>query len=264
MPKWKNFHFSHSLSMHRYFFEIAYDGTDFSGWQSQNNAQTVQAEIESALFTLTRNQNRIVGCGRTDTGVHASQYFFHYDIESWNDTLSYKLNAILPKSITINSFSQVKQEAHARFDAKERQYTYFAHYDKNPFKQRFSSYIVSLQQVSLEQLNQVAKILFEFEEFYPFCKSNHDAKTLKCDIREANWIQTEDGSFQFKITSNRFLRGMVRLIVGACINVALGKTSSDEIIDALENQTRLSKSLSVPAEGLFLSKIAYSEDIFVI
>lgn len=243
--------------MKRYFVKASYDGTDYSGWQSQPNAITVQGEIERAISLVTRKEISIVGCGRTDAGVHASEYYFHLDIVHWDENIIYKLNGILPNAIKLISFLQVEPNCHARFDATSRSYSYYLHGEKDPFRKRYSSRIVGANNFSIEKLNEVAEYIAMYKEFYPFCKSNHDAKTLECRVTRAEWIRIDTNSLRFEISANRFLRGMVRLIVGACINVQKGKLKLSSIEDALEKQTRLSQSWSAPSEGLFLSKIEY-------
>lgn len=244
--------------MKRYFVEAAYDGTDFSGWQSQPNAITIQGEIESAISLISRQSIPIVGCGRTDAGVHASQYFFHLDMDDWNTDTMYKLNGILPNAIKLNSFTEVDSECHARFDAECRSYIYYMHGEKDPFQKRYSSRIIGANNFSIERLNEVANLIMMYSEFFPFCKSNHDANTLTCRITKAEWIRVDNNNLRFEITANRFLRGMVRLIVGACINVQKERVKLSEIDEALNKQIRLSKSWSAPSEGLFLSKIKYA------
>lgn len=243
--------------MKRFFVKASYDGTDFSGWQSQPNAITVQGEIENAIALISREQIPIVGCGRTDAGVHASEYYFHLDMKQWDDNIMYKLNGILPHSIKLISYSEVEPGCHARFDAVSRSYTYYVHGDKDPFQKRYSSRIVGANDFSILKLNEVSEMIMMFDEFYPFCKSNHDAKTLQCRITKGQWTRVNSNNLKFEISANRFLRGMVRLIVGACINVQKGKINISDVEKALECQTRLTKSWSAPSEGLFLSKIEY-------
>lgn len=243
--------------MPRFFIEIAYDGSDYSGWQIQPNAVTIQEKIQWALHVLKRENIEIVGCGRTDTGVHASQYFFHMDVDTWNADLDYKANAILPKDIVWRNHFEVDENNHARFDAVKRSYTYFMHGKRDPFKHQYSSFVLGANESWLNPMNEVAQLIMQHKSFFPFCKSNHDAKTLLCDISQANWRATDTNTLEFHITANRFLRGMVRLIVGSCIQVVQGNILLSEIEQALYEQYRLKRSYSAPANGLFLSAIQY-------
>lgn len=243
--------------MHRYFFEIAFDGADYCGWQRQPNGISVQSTIEDLFSLIFRNTIKIVGCGRTDAGVHASQFYFHVDLsKKWDNTKLFGLNNMLPKNISIQKVIEVEPNAHARFDALKRSYEYHIHAYKSPFMGRFSSLIQRAQSFDLDQLNACAAVFLNYSEFFPFCKAHSDAKTMKCEISQSVWKKTEKG-FVYHISANRFLRGMVRLIVGAHLNVIDGKIALIEIEDALQNQIKLDKNLSAPAEGLRLSEVVY-------
>lgn len=201
----------------------------------------------------------ITGCGRTDTGVHASQYFFHFD---WADDFPKdflrRLNQLLPHEIAVFRIFEVAAEAHARYDATHRAYTYYITYRKDPFGKDTRYFFPFYHQINFDLLQEAAALLLQYEHFYPFCKSNTDVKTMRCDLRRAEWILDEDNHLLlFHIAADRFLRGMVRLIVGMCLSVAIGQMSLEEVRQALDQQTRLRKSLSVPPEGLFLSEILY-------
>lgn len=243
--------------MHRYFFEISYDGSDFVGWQYQANGLSVQECIETQLAILLQYPSAIVGCGRTDAGVHARQYYFHIDLkEQWTENLTFRLNLMLPKSVSIQSVSQVHEQAHARFDATVRTYEYRVHFKKSPFLYRYSSYLPRLTNSDFIHLESFAKVFLDFKEFYPFCKSNSDVKTYRCTIGESRWKNNGD-EWIYEISADRFLRGMVRLVVGAQLNLLKGDLSLAEIEEALGTQRRLEKNYAAPAQGLSLSKINY-------
>lgn len=249
--------------MKRYFAKIQYKGTHFSGWQSQPNAPTVQDEIESKLAILLRETTTIVGCGRTDTGVHASDYIFHFDAEIEDtETLAFKLNRMLPKSISVLKIVQVKPDAHARFDAEQRSYEYHIHRYKNPFKHELSYYYPRLFDGDIDLLKETASIFLMYRDFFTFCKSNTDVKTTLCHVIKSEW-EVSSSKMIFRVSADRFLRGMVRLMVGCCVNVAEGKLTIQEVKQALERKDRLPRDLSVPAEGLYLSKIEYPTTIII-
>lgn len=243
----------------RYFSELAYNGTNYFGWQRQPNQNSVQETIEHALTTILRTQIEIVGCGRTDTGVHASQYFIHFDFEGeFPKGFLSRINKFLPKDISIKTIFKTHSDAHARYDAFHRSYEYHLDFHKNPFQINTSYYFPFSKQLDFTKMNEAAGILLSFSEFFPFCKTNSDVKTMKCEMKKAVWVLDEKNQkMVFYISANRFLRGMVRLIVGMCLNVGLGKISLKEVREALENQTRLKKNLSVPPQGLFLTEIKY-------
>lgn len=242
----------------RYFIRLSYDGTRYNGWQSQpfDNTITLQTTIEEAMTTLLRSEISIVGCGRTDTGVHAKNYVAHFDFEDIEDTdtLVYRLNKMLPSDIAIHDVFRVKDGAHARFDALSRTYNYRLHTRKSPFKTFSFFYFYGIP--DLDILNSAASIILEYEEFYTFAKSHSDVTNYRCAIKECQW-KREGNDFVFTITSDRFLRGMVRLITGMCLLVARGKLSLDEVRRALDAQTRLTQSWSVPATGLMMTEIVY-------
>lgn len=247
----------------RYFSELAYNGTNYFGWQKQPEQNTLQETLEHAFSTILRTPIEITGCGRTDTGVHASQYFIHFDFEGdFPKGFLNRINKFLPSDISIKNIFEVHSEAHARFDAFHRSYEYHLSFFKNPFQINTSYHFPFAHQLDFEKMNRAASILLEFEEFFPFCKTNSDVKTMKCEMKRAEWILDEKNQKAvFHISANRFLRGMVRLIVGMCLNVGLGKIDLEEVRNALKNQTRLSKSLSVPPQGLFLTEIKYPFDL---
>jgi tRNA pseudouridine38-40 synthase len=242
----------------RYFARIKYNGTSFHGWQSQRNTpETIQGKIESALAVFLSEKPQIVGCGRTDAGVHASDYFFHFDTaETDYDLIHYKLNSILPKSIVVNHIIPVHEDAHARFDAKLRAYEYHLLAQRDPFREFTSYYLPTLDRLDFDDFQKAAELIVGYEDFETFCKNGSDEKTKKCTIFKSEWVKTDNG-FIYHVEANRFLRGMIRMIVGMCINVAKGQINLEEVKNALETRSRLEKDWSVPARGLFLSKIEY-------
>ena len=244
----------------RYFIELAFDGFGYSGWQKQKNATTIQQELETAMETLLESRLDLVGCGRTDAGVHASQFYAHFEFDKLDSQqLIYKLNRFLSPQFRIFNVFEVDPEMHARYSAVARSYEYRIHLAKNPFERNFSYYFPSFRKLDIEKLHDSAAILLSYTDFFPFCKTNTDVETTICSISESKWvINEEDEQLRYSITSNRFLRGMVRLIVGMCLNVSMGKLTLTEVQEALQNRTRLTRDWSVPAHGLFLTKVDYS------
>jgi tRNA pseudouridine38-40 synthase len=243
--------------MPRYFIEIAYNGADFHGWQKQPNAPSVQETIETCLFKLFgQKEIPIVGCGRTDAGVHAKQYFFHLDLEQPLDETQfvYKLNRMFPKGIAAYSMREVSPELHARFDATKRTYRYFIHPHKNPFREDISWYFP--YPLDLDKMNEAAKLLLGEKDFGSFAKAHTDVKTNICKVYAAQWLIDENG-FYFEISANRFLRNMVRAIVGTLIDIGTGKLGLSDIPKILAAKNRQEASLSVPGHALFLWKIDY-------
>ncbi len=242
----------------RYFIEIAYNGTRFHGWQIQPNAITVQETLNKAISTILRDDSiNLIGCGRTDTGVHASQFYAHFDTEKpIKDTtkFSYNLNNFLTNDIACYKCFKVDDSAHARFDATARTYQYYIHNQKNPFNQETSFYFN--YDLDMDKMNAAAKLLFNFDDFTSFSKLHTDAKTNICEIYHAKWSKTEHG-LMFEIKANRFLRNMVRAIVGTLLNVGLNKISLKEFTDIIELKDRSEAGVSVPGKGLFLTKIEY-------
>lgn len=242
----------------RYFVRCKYNGTQFHGWQSQKNtAATIQGNIERALGVFLPDHPEIVGCGRTDSGVHASEYYFHFDTVEYDiGLMKYKLNSILIFSIVVTDIMVVHEEAHTRFDASKRAYEYHLVGERDPFREFTSHRYPNLDKIDIARLNQAANLLLEYQSFEAFCKNGSDEKTKKCTIYRSEWIENNNG-YVYHVEANRFLRGMIRLIVGMCLNVARGKVTIDQVKSALENHTRLDTDWSVPARGLFLSKIEY-------
>ena len=244
--------------MQRYFVELSYNGTHFFGWQRQPNQISVQEEIENAFTKLNSNQPiSIVGCGRTDAGVHANKYIMHVDLQEVRDNqqLIFKLNRILPDSIVIHSITAVSAEMHARFKATARTYRYFMNTHKNPFKQDTSWYFSS--NLDFEAMNKAGKFLLGKNDFTSFSKVNTDVKTNICTVSKAQWVQIDSHNFYFEITADRFLRNMVRATVGTLLEIGLGKINPESIITILEEKNRGAAAISVPAHGLFLWEVCY-------
>ncbi|MFI3301844.1 MAG: tRNA pseudouridine(38-40) synthase TruA [Rikenellaceae bacterium] len=242
----------------RYFIELRYKGTNYCGWQRQNDQPTVQAAIEQGLATLLKSPTPITGAGRTDTGVHASHYVAHFDIDTDiadTDFLCHKLNIILPEDISIFNIYRVADDAHARFDAKMREYTYFIERNKNPFTRQSSwQYYVDLD---VEAMNLAATRLLAHSDFTSFAKLNSNNKTNICKVSHAEWHLSPTGELIFTIRADRFLRNMVRAIVGTLVDVGRGKYTVEQF-DAIISARDLSKcSAGAPAQGLFLSDIEY-------
>ncbi|HHB78610.1 MAG TPA: tRNA pseudouridine(38-40) synthase TruA [Saprospiraceae bacterium] len=242
----------------RYLLRLAYNGTRFSGWQIQPNATTVQETIELALSKLFNRPISIVGCGRTDAGVHAEEYYAHFDTEKTLEHLPYKLNRILSKDISIKSAEIVADNLHARFDARQRSYIYRIKGDKDPFRQEWITTIAKFDELDTAKMQKAAKLLLDYDDFFSFCKTGGNNQTTICHLTQAEWVfLPEKREMIFHISADRFLRGMVRLIVGMCLNVGYGKISMEEVRYALETKTRLPQSLSVPSNGLSLNGVAY-------
>ncbi len=246
----------------RYFIEMAYNGTRYHGWQIQPNAHSIQRDLEHALSTILRDKIAVTGAGRTDTGVHSSYYVAHFDsakTELDQDSFCYKLNSFLGKDLVIFNISKVDKEAHARFGAISRTYHYFINQQKDPFVQETSWYNRHLMDV--DAMNEACKILFEYIDFTSFSKLHTDVKTNNCKIYQAEWTQ-EKHRLQFTISADRFLRNMVRAIVGTLVEIGQGKITMDDFRRIIEEKDRGSAGVSVPAQGLFLVDIRYPDDVF--
>lgn len=244
--------------MKRYFFELSYNGKEYFGWQRQPKQNSVQQEIEETLSKLQSNQPvNVVGCGRTDTGVHAHQYFLHVDLPAIENIehFIFKLNRMLPDSITIHGIKEVEQDLHARFDAKSRTYRYFIHLKKNSFITDFSWYYP--QSLDFDKMNEAAKVLLGKQDFTSLSKLHTDVKTNICTVTEAKWVQKSDLEWYFEISADRFLRNMVRATVGTLLEVGLGRMDAMDFKAVLEAKDRGAASISVPAHGLFLWEISY-------
>lgn len=242
----------------RYFFECSYDGSSYSGWQIQPNALTVQEVIENRLTLLfSGSPIRIIGCGRTDAGVHALQSFFHTDLR-WEESLhqlQYKLNKMLPNNIAINRIIAVNENAHARFDATLRTYHYNIHFVKSPFNTSFS-YYYPYGNLDINKMNEAAEFLLGKQDFTSFSKLHTDVNNNLCEVLHAKW--TNDGDqLQFEIKANRFLRNMVRAVVGTLLEIGIEKQPVEAIKLIIEAKDRRKAGWSVPACGLFLAKVEY-------
>lgn len=252
------------METYRYFLQLAYNGSSYHGWQLQKNAHSVQGEIEEALYyVLNRTKVELTGAGRTDTGVHAKNYYAHFEIArnlSENDLrqLVYHLNHILPESIGIYNAFAVKPEAHARFSAISRTYRYFICRDHDPFKSGIS-YRLTVP-LDVESMKSAAGIIMSYKDFTCFTKSGTNTSTNICSVYESKW-ETDTNMLIFKTRANRFLRNMVRAMVGTLIDVGKGKTTLKEFEHILEKGTRSDAGQSVPACGLFLEDIEYPETI---
>ncbi|KLT71365.1 tRNA pseudouridine(38-40) synthase TruA [Flavobacterium sp. ABG] len=240
----------------RYFIQFAYNGTPYHGWQIQPNASSVQETLNKALSVLLNSTINVMGAGRTDSGVHAQEMYAHFDFETPIDipTLVHKLNSYLPKSIAIFNLILVHDEAHCRFDATKRTYEYRINTVKNPFLEELSWYFNQNLDVAL--MNEAAKILLNHTDFQCFSKVNTDVNTFDCTIFEAYW-KKENDKLVFTISANRFLRNMVRSIVGTLINIGLHKISLQDFENIIASKSREKAGFSVPAHGLYLTDITY-------
>ncbi|HEX4888475.1 MAG TPA: tRNA pseudouridine(38-40) synthase TruA [Luteibaculaceae bacterium] len=241
----------------RYFLELSYLGTQYCGWQRQPNAPSVQQSIEDAIKIMTRHSIEVVGCGRTDTGVHASHYMLHVDLEETIDEPGkwvYRLNAILPADISIHRLIPVHPDAHARFDAQSRTYQYHIHFNKNPFLLHTSVYRRKVPDISL--MNKACEVLLNTDDFTSFAKLHADNKTNRCKVTQAIWTATETGMV-FTISADRFLRNMVRAVVGTSLEIGEGKQPISHMSEVIKAQDRSAAGMSVDAKGLFLTHISY-------
>lgn len=244
----------------RYFIQLSYLGKAYHGWQRQPNAISVQEVLEKALSTLLRQPTTIVGAGRTDAGVHAREMVAHFDIDTAVDVhhLVFRLNAFLPKDIAIQRIYPVKDEAHARFSAVERTYEYWIIPTKDPFYTDFAHCVQS--PLCIEAMNQAASLLLEHTDFECFSKSHTDVKTFTCDVRQAIW-QKREHLWVFTITANRFLRNMVRAVVGTLLDVGSGKQAPETLHRIIASKNRSRAGVSVPAKGLYLTQVRYPEGL---
>ncbi len=242
----------------RYFLELAYHGAAYHGWQRQPHSPSVQQALEECLSVLLRQPIEVTGCGRTDTGVHASQYYLHFDFDGdFPIHFLRRLNRLLPPDIAVFRLLEVTPEAHARFDATRRSYRYHLTFRKDPFLQQVAYYYPYPQRPDFDHLLAAGRLLLDYDAFFPFCRSNSDAKTMRCDLQRVEWERVTNDNWTFHISADRFLRGMVRLIVGMCINVGTGQLPLEDVRLALDRQTRLEKAQSAPPQGLFLTEVIY-------
>lgn len=245
----------------RYFFEISYKGTNYHGWQIQQNAISIQQVLQEKLKIWSNDDIDITGSGRTDAGVHARQQFFHVDLKTEIEVADfrYHLNAMLPKDILVRAIRKVKPEAHARFDATSRAYEYHIIPQKDPFK--FNEAYIYFRNIELKKLNAASAILVGKHNFESFSKVKTQVNNFNCQVYHAHWIQEEE-SIVFHIGANRFLRGMVRAIVGTLLMVNEGKLEIDQINEILDSKDRAKAGRSVPPVGLYLSNVVYPNDTF--
>ena len=247
----------------RYFLSFSYNGSNFHGWQIQINAVSVQQEIEYALSKIIKKEIKITGAGRTDKGVHAKLMVAHFDAKISNEmenSLLFNLNQFLNNDIYFFELQKVKDDAHARFDAISRTYQYHISSVKNPFKQGLVYYF--REKLNLQLMNEASEILMSFNDFKAFSKTNTDVKTFECTITKAEWLSYKD-EIVFKIKSNRFLRNMVRAVVGTILKVGLNKIKLVEFSEIIKSRNRSKAGYSVPAHGLFLCEIEYEKQIFI-
>ena len=243
--------------MSRFSIELAYNGSEFFGWQIQPKQISVQETIEKALSKLFDAQNiDIVGCGRTDTGVHAKHYIAHVDLpEKWDEeVLTYKVNRILPSSIVIYRIQKVANDFHARFNASSRTYRYFIHTQKDPF---INASLYFTKDIDIAKMNEACQFLLGKQDFTSFSKLHTDVFTNICDVKFAKWTKTTENTLYFEITADRFLRNMVRAIVGTLLEVGEGKIAPEDVQTIITKKDRGEAKMSVPAQGLFLWKIEY-------
>ena len=248
--------------MKRYFIYLAYNGEKYFGWQTQPNGETVQETIEKALTTLLRTPTAILGAGRTDSGVHARNMIAHFDcdIEELDiDDLLFKLNNFLPRNIAIHKIVPVRNDAHARFDALSRTYKYYVTTSKDPFLYKFKCKVHHSLDVDL--MNKSAQVLFDYIDFTSFSKLHSDVKTNNCTIMKAEWEQIGN-DYIFTIKANRFLRNMVRAIVGTLLLTGHNKITPDDVRAIIEAKDRSKAGTSAPGHALFLEEVEYPKEIF--
>ncbi|MDZ4757462.1 MAG: tRNA pseudouridine(38-40) synthase TruA [Bacteroidota bacterium] len=244
----------------RYALEISYKGSQFHGWQLQPNCNSVQAEMQKALSLICREPVHCLGCGRTDAGVHAKQFVLHFEINGeLPERLVHKLNHLLTRDIAIHHLYNVDPNFSARFDCTERSYEYHIHQNPNPFLSEYSWYF--FKNLDIELMNTAASKLLQHKDFKAFCKANSQVNHYECDLREALWIQ-DDYRLLFKITANRFLRNMVRAIVGSLVELGEGKSTLDEFEQIIVSQDRRESGQSAPPQGLFLARVVYPANTF--
>lgn len=245
----------------RYFMELSYRGAPFHGWQVQPGDISVQQVIEEALATLLRRPVPLTGAGRTDAGVNAHSMTAHFDTDSEpGPTFMRSLDSLCGPDIAIHSLRRVRPDAHARFDATERSYRYFATTAKNPFARGLAWKAPAT--LDFDAMNTAAEMIVGRRDFTSFAKLHSDAKTNICDLRQARWYRIDDNAWYFEIVADRFLRNMVRAVVGTLADVGRGKMKPEQIIDVLERRDRCAAGMSMPAEALFLWSVKYPDSIY--
>lgn len=249
--------------MYRYFIYLSYDGTNYHGWQVQPNGISVQEVLMKALSTFLRKSVEVVGAGRTDAGVHARLMVAHFDFDTELDgnTVVDKLNRLLPPDVAVHRVRRVKPEAHARFDATYRTYKYYITTRKDPFSRAFAWRV--FQPLDFERMNEAARVLFDYIDFTSFSKLHTDVKTNNCKIMEAHWDRIDENNWVFTIRADRFLRNMVRAVVGTLVEVGKGKLTVEGFRKVIEEKNRCSAGTSVPGNALFLVDVGYPEDLFL-
>ena len=247
--------------MQRYFIQLSYDGTAYHGWQIQPNGISVQETVEKALSVVARESVSVTGAGRTDAGVHASFYVAHFDTENQslnNEKILHNLNCLLPPDIAVQNVYKVAGDAHARFDAISRTYKYYLIKSKDPFLRQYAAKEARIP--NLERMNEAARKLFDYDDFTSFSRLGTDVKTNICKVDQAEWSMDGNG-FVFTIRADRFLRNMVRAVVGTLLEVGFGKITIAEFCGIIEARNRCAAGASVPAKGLFLVDIGYPENL---
>ena len=241
----------------RRFIQLSYDGAAYHGWQKQPNARSVQQTLQETLSMLLQTDIEVVGAGRTDAGVSARMMVAHFETDKAcdNEQLVYKLNKLLPHDIAVQRIWEVSDEMHARFSATSRTYHYYIHTRKDPFVRQYS-WLVTFP-LDFARMNEAASRLADFDDFTSFSKVNTDTKTNLCNVTEARWTQEGENTWRFTITANRFLRNMVRAIVGTLIEVGRGRMTVDEFCQVIEQRNRCSAGDSVPGHALFLVDVSY-------
>ena len=241
----------------RYFIWFGYDGTHYHGWQIQPNGVTVQSELQRCLSLLMREDVSVTGAGRTDAGVHARKMAAHFDTDQKLDCpmMVKKLNGLLHEDIAVYSIERVADDLHARFSATSRTYHYYVHTMKSPFLNQYS--LELHYQLDYPLMNEAGRILMEYEDFGAFCKAGSDVKTTLCKVTQAQWVQTSPTEWYFEITANRFLRNMVRAVVGTLVEVGRGRMTLDEFRQVIEGKKRTQAGESMPAKALFLEDVTY-------
>ena len=242
----------------RYFITLSYDGTRFHGWQIQPNGISVQGELDRGLSLLLRSEIHTTGAGRTDAGVHARMMVAHFDYDGEEidgRQLAYKLNKLLPCDIAVQRVERVDDHLHARFSAIARTYHYYIHTRKDPYLRHYSCELH--YPLDFQLMNEAAQMLLEYEDFGAFCKSHADVKTTLCHLMCARWHQTSESEWYFEITANRFLRNMVRAVVGTLVEVGRGRLTLDDLRRVVEGKRRSDAGESMPAKALFLENIVY-------
>jgi tRNA pseudouridine38-40 synthase len=251
----------------RVFIELSFDGYAYHGWQKQPNGITVQEELESALSLFTGTTMSVMGCGRTDAGVHASYFVAHAvwpeeaprskQFKDWEEAV-WKLNGMLPKAIALHKITEVDEKAHARFDATERGYVYHMHTSKDPFLVNRSARI--MRNVDFSRMQEAAPLLIQKADFAAFCKSGADQKTTICDVRQSRLVPLEDRTrWIFEVSADRFLRNMVRAMVGTLLEIGQGRIEPEDLLGVLDSKDRSRAGASAPADGLYLNRVVYPD-----